>query len=106
MVRVTADRDMAAPSGGTPTHPDGCVPLDTSLGAHAVQRDIYRRLSGRGRIAIAFRLSDAVRRIACAGIRARHPEYSDEQIRLAHARLMFGDTVVRAIWPDRALVDP
>jgi hypothetical protein len=63
-------------------------------------------MGGRGRVAVAFRLSAMVRRVACAGIRARHPEYVDEQIRLAHARLTLGDTLVRAVWPDRPLVDP
>jgi hypothetical protein len=91
--------------GSTGRSADG-VPSDTDARAHAVQTEIYRRMGGRGRAAVAFRLSDAVRRITCAGIRARHPEYTGEQIRLAHARLILGDTLVRAIWPDRELVDP
>jgi hypothetical protein len=63
-------------------------------------------MGGRGRVAVAFRLSEALRRIASAGIRARHPEYSDEEIRLAHARLILGDVLIRAMRPDHELVDP
>ena len=96
---VSATRQPGAGEGRT-------RPLDTSAEAHAVQRDIYRRLGGRGRIAVAFRLNDSVRRIAMAGIRGRHPNYSDAQVQQAFARLRLGDDVVRAVWPERALVDP
>lgn len=82
------------------------VPFDTDLAAHELQRKIYLRLGGSERVAIAFRLSDAVRRLALSGIRQRHPEYTDGQVQQAFARLRLGDDLVRAIWPDQALVDP
>jgi hypothetical protein len=89
----------------------GCIeadgfPLDTSAAAHALQRDLYRRLGGRERLAISFRLNETVRQLAMAGIRARHPEYDDDQVRQAHIRLVLGDRLVRAVWPDRELVVP
>jgi hypothetical protein len=64
------------------------------------------RLGGSERLAIAFRLSDGVRRLAIAGIRQRHPDYTDAQLEQAFARLRLGDALMRAIWPGRALVDP
>jgi hypothetical protein len=82
------------------------VPLDTSPHAHDVQRDVYLRLGGAGRIAVMFRLNDAVRRLAMAGIRARHPEYDEDGVRRAYGRLVLGDAMARAVWPDQALVDP
>jgi hypothetical protein len=82
------------------------VPLDTSPSAHELQRDVYIRMGGAGRVAVMFRLTDAMRRLAMAGIRARHPEYDEEQVRRAYARLVLGDTLVRAVWPARELVDP
>jgi hypothetical protein len=51
-------------------------------------------------------LSDAVRAVAMAGIRSRHPNYSEEEIRQALYRLMLGDELVRAVWPERPLVEP
>jgi hypothetical protein len=72
----------------------------------AVQDDVYRRMGGAARVAILFRWSTMAREIAAAGNRQRHPEYHDEQTRLALARLVFGETLVREAWPDRALVDP
>jgi len=85
---------------------DPGMPFDTDPAAHRVQGQIYARLGGSERVAIAFRLSDSVRRLATAGIRQRHPDYTDAQVERAFARLRLGDDLMRAIWPDRALVDP
>jgi hypothetical protein len=79
---------------------------DTDAEADAVQLEGYRRLGGAGRLQIAFRLSDQVRRIAMAGIRARHPEYDERRVLLAWARLVHGDELVRAAWPDDELAEP
>jgi hypothetical protein len=85
---------------------EGAIPLDTSVAAHDMQRQVYLRIGGNARLAIMFRLNEAVRQLAMAGIRARHPEYDDDQVRLAHIRLVLGDQLTRAAWPDRELVDP
>lgn len=79
---------------------------DTNPEAQAIQDDIYRRLGGSERLSIALRLGTAARTMALAGIRARHPDYDDNQTRMALARLLFGDTLVRKAWPDRDLVEP
>lgn len=82
------------------------IPFDTTADAYARQREMYRRIGGRGRVEIMFRLNDTVRRLAMSGIRARHPDYTDDQVRHAYARLVLGDTLVRAVWPHRDLVAP
>jgi hypothetical protein len=41
-----------------------------------------------------------------AGIRSRHPDYSEEQVLWALRRLWLGDDLVRQAWPDRELVRP
>lgn len=82
------------------------IPSDTSVAAHEAQRGIYLRLGGRERLAITFRLNETVRQLSMAGIRARHPQYDEEQVRQAYVRLVLGDALVRAVWPDRELVDP
>ena len=60
----------------------------------------------RGRAEVVFRLNEMARQMAKAGIRARHPEYDDEQVHLAYARLVLGDDLVREVWPSHALVEP
>jgi hypothetical protein len=53
---------------------------DTSPEASAVQLALYRKLDPAARVQIAVELSDAVRQTAVAGIRRRHPGYTDEEV--------------------------
>ena len=61
------------------------LPLDTSPDAQAVQDEVYRRLGGQERVAIAFRLGATARALSSAGIRARHPDYSEDDVKRASA---------------------
>ena len=81
-------------------------PADTSAGADRAQIEAYRRIGDSGRLAAAFRLIELARMAAVSGIRARHPEYDDDQVRLAYVRLVLGDELTRAVWPGRDLVAP
>ena len=81
--------------------PHSSIPHQRARGAS----EIYRAWEG-GRLEVMFQLNDTVRRLAIAGIRGRHPDYTDAEVRCAYARMMLGDRVVRAVWPDRRLVDP
>jgi len=57
------------------------VPLnDTSLAAQAIQFEIYRRMSGEQRLAIAFEMSDFCRELAKEGIRRDHPDWPEARI--------------------------
>lgn len=71
-----------------------------------MQTEAYRRMDGKQRTEVMFRLNEMARQTAVAGIRSRHPDYSEEQVRLALFRLVHGDALTRAVWPDQALVDP
>jgi hypothetical protein len=82
------------------------IPLDTTPEAYAAQIEAYRRMGGKERTAVMFRLNELARATAVAGIRARHPDYGEEQVRLALFRLILGDELTRAVWPGRELVDP
>jgi hypothetical protein len=63
-------------------------------------------MGGAARVGIAFQLADTTRHLAMAGIRRRHPGYTDEEVKLAWARITLGDELCRAAWPHRPLVDP
>lgn len=82
------------------------IPADTSEDADRVQRDAYRRMGGRGRSQVMFRLTEMARRNARAGIRERHPDYDEATLHRAFCRLVVGDDLTRAIWPDHDLVEP
>jgi hypothetical protein len=63
---------------------------DTSPRAAAIHLHLYRQAGPSGRAQIAVELSDAVRATTLAGIRRRHPEYSDEDVARSFLRLVYG----------------
>jgi len=74
-------------------------PRDTTPAAHEAQLRCYRRMSGAERVAIAAQLSEDVRAVSMAGIRSRHPEYSDREVWYALQRLLLGDDLFARAWP-------
>jgi hypothetical protein len=81
-------------------------PADTSIDAWSAQVELLSAMSGSRRSALAFRLTRLARDASRAGIRARHPEYDDDDVRRAFFRLLHGDTLTREVWPDQELLDP
>lgn len=77
----------------------GDPPSDTAPEAARVQLAALRAMSGSRRAEIALEMSEAVRQTARAGIRTRHPEYTQEQVRLAFLRLVLGEDIFRRWWP-------
>ncbi len=75
------------------------IPADTSPEAARVQLEIYRRMAPERRLELAMQMSDTLRRVAIAGVRGRHPEYSDEQVRLAFLRLTLGKELFAKVCP-------
>ena len=49
-------------------------------------------------------MSEDARQVTLAGIRFRHPEYSDDEARHALFRLTLGDDLYKAAWPGRPLL--
>ena len=82
------------------------IAADTSPEADAAQVEGYRRMGGTGRGQVMFRLIGMMRETARAGIRRRHPEYGEAEVRLALARLLYGDDLVGRAWPGARLPDP
>jgi hypothetical protein len=81
-------------------------PQDTTADSHAAQLAAYRRLGASRRAQVAAQLSADVRRLSRAGIRSRHPKYTDEGVDLAPRRLLYGDDLFRRAWPDQPLLAP
>ena len=77
-------------------------PADTSAEAQRVQTEALRRLTMEERARMTFELSDNLRAVTEAGIRHRHPEYSDEQVRLALIRLMLGEELFQRWYGDQS----
>ena len=63
---------------------------DTTPRAAAIQLQLYREAGPSRRAQIAVELSDAVRDTTLAGIRRRHPEYSEQEVARSFLRLVYG----------------
>ena len=55
-------------------------PLDTTAEAEEAQASIQHRLGPEGRLKVAIEMSEMARRLARAGLRARHPELAEGAI--------------------------
>src|SRR5438128_2059180 len=73
---------------------------DTTAEAANVQIEIYRRMAPEQRLKQAFEMTEFARALSAAGVRARHPDYTERQVRLAVIRLTLGDELFRLGYPD------
>ncbi|MGM0577729.1 MAG: hypothetical protein ACQEXJ_18525 [Myxococcota bacterium] len=80
--------------------------LDTIDEAARVQAEVWRSMGGSKRLEVALRMSDEARDVARDGIRARHPGYGEHDVEHALRRMLLGDELFRAAWPDAPLLDP
>jgi hypothetical protein len=71
--------------------------LDTSPIALSRQREAFRRMTPEQRLAIAAEMSDEIRAITAAGIRHRHPAWSDDEVRAELAAIVLGREQVRRL---------
>ena len=71
-------------------------PRDTSARAAAMFADLNRAAAPSQRFLQALEVSDLLREMAKAGLRARHPEYSEEELLRALARQMYQDVLSRS----------
>ncbi|MBS2039593.1 hypothetical protein JST97_31695 [bacterium] len=81
-------------------------PGDTDETTYQVWVQALRSLTPEQRLLNALQLSEQSRELALAGIRLRHPEYSDEQAELALRRWRWGDSIFREVYPGAELLDP
>jgi hypothetical protein len=81
-------------------------PRDTTRDSQQIQLDVYRRLGAASRARLAGRLSADTRDLTRAGIRARHPGYTEEEVELALRRVLYGDDLFLRAWPGRLLLAP
>jgi len=76
------------------------IPADTTIEAAKKQFEILRRLDAQTRVKMAFELSDNLRSIVEAGVRFRHGDYNEQEIKQQVIRLMLGETLFKQVYPD------
>ena len=81
-------------------------PLDTSEEADMIQTEIYRRMKPEQRLQIGFEASTLSRSVQAAGVRFRHPEYDEDEVRLAVIRINLGDLLFCRVYPNATHIVP
>lgn len=81
-------------------------PADTSEEADRLQFELWRHMSAEEKLRQVFEWSDLMRATFEAGIRDRHPEYTDDQVRMARIRRELGDELFRRVYPGEPLLQP
>ena len=84
----------------------GMKPLDTTLEAEKIQLDIFRRMGPERRLEAGLSLSRTCRELLREGVRRRHPDYDERQVRLAVIRLTLPDDLFSAAYPEARDVLP
>lgn len=70
---------------------------DTSIAARRLQAEAFRRLDGPTRLQKALEMSEDGRRVTLAGIRHRHPDWTDAAVHRELLRLMLGPELASAV---------
>lgn len=79
-------------------------PYDTSREADDLQFKIVREMPFEKRWRILFDFIESGMRTLDEGIRYRHPEYSDDEVRLASIRARLGDELFLKVYPNTRLL--
>lgn len=77
------------------------IPADTTIDALRKQFEILQRLGIEGRAEMTFELSDNLRQITESGVRLRHPEYNNREVRREVLRITLGDELYRKAFEER-----
>lgn len=70
---------------------------DTTRAARRIQLNALRRLDGPTRLEMACAMSDDARSISEAGVRHRHPDWSEGEVHRALLELMVGADLARRV---------
>lgn len=80
--------------------------LDTTQEADRVQLEIFKKMTPEQRLRRGFELSALTRKLQATGVRMRHPEYSDTEVKFAVIRLNLGDDLFLKVYPEAAQIQP
>ncbi len=72
---------------------DESMSRDTDIAARQAQTRVYQRMSPAQRVELASTMSESARTITEAGIRARNPELSDDQIHCRLLQILLGESL-------------
>lgn len=74
--------------------------LDTSPEMEKLQMDILRKMDPEKKWSLMMELIEMSRRLLMEGIRNRHPEYGEEELKLALIKILIGEELFALVYPD------
>jgi hypothetical protein len=80
--------------------------LDTPDEVSRLQIEAYSRMTPGARLRVGLELTEMSRRLLADGIRRRHPDYDEEQVRLASIRLWLGPELFHSAYPGKRELEP
>ena len=80
--------------------------MDTTAEAEQVQLEIFRRMGPEKRLEAGIALSQMCRKLLAEGVRRRHPEYDEREIKLATIRLTLPEDLFLAAYPEARDIRP
>lgn len=73
--------------------------FDTRPEADHLQIEIFRRMGPEKRLQAGIALSQTCRELLAAGVRRRHPEYGEKEVKLAVFRLILPEDLFLSAYP-------
>lgn len=80
--------------------------LDTTSQAEKVQVEVFRRMKPEIRLQMAIDLAQTSRKLVEEGVYRRHPDYGEDQIRLAAIRLILEEDLFLSAYPEARNILP
>jgi len=81
-------------------------PLDASPEVERIQIECFRKMTPTQRLEMAAALTQSSRNLRAVGVRLRHTEYNEEQVRMAVIRLTIPEKLFLAAYPRAHEVAP
>ncbi|MGA2956493.1 MAG: hypothetical protein ABSF48_12330 [Thermodesulfobacteriota bacterium] len=81
-------------------------PTDTTAEAEQMQLEIFRRMGPEKRLQAGIALSQLCRKLLAEGVRRRHPEFDEREIKLATIRLTLPEDLFLAAYPEARHIRP
>jgi hypothetical protein len=80
--------------------------MDTTRQAEEAQLEIFRRMGPEKRLQAGIALSQLCRKLVAEGVRRRHPEYDEREIKLAAIQLTLPEDLFLAAYPEARDIRP
>lgn len=80
--------------------------IDTSQKAEEIQIEILKRMNPERRLQLSLLLFETEKNLLMEGIRKRHPEYTQEEVKFALIRIFLGEQLFSAVYPFAKEIKP